>query len=326
MSKNDLTASYAGITLKNPIVVASSGHTHSVASIKKLASAGAGAVVLKSLFEEQIEGLSDKYAAEQDHTEALDYVRQYVKGNELNKHIDLVYEAKKEVDIPIIASINCYKSGQWTDFAKQLAQAGADAIEVNIMRLETDINTDPNSVIRNYTAIAKAVSEEVNIPVAVKLAKSFSTLVSLVDKMAVSGIKGVTLFNRSFQMDVDIEKETITSGSLFTRSEDLAETLRYTGLITTKVPKIEVSASTGIHTASDAIKALLVGASSVQLCSTLYINGIDTIPTIIEGIDQWMTNKKYYRIEEFRGRLKANEDATIYSRMQFMKYFSNNKQ
>lgn len=324
MTKKDLTSSYAGLKIANPIVIASSGYTNSVSSIARLAEAGAGAVVLKSLFEEQIEGLTDNLIKEQSHVEAYDYIRQYVRGDELGKHLDFVSAAKKEVDIPIIASINCFKSGAWVDFATQMADAGADAIEVNIMRLETDLNADPTTIIRDYIAIAKDIAKTVKVPVSVKLPKYFSALVSIADKLSLSGVKGVTLFNRSFQMNVDLERECINSGNIFTSSADLSDTLRYVGLVASRVPNLDISASTGIHNASDALKVLLVGASSVQLCSTLYINGVDKVTEILEGINSWMTKKQYQSIAEFRGRLKAEEgDATHYSRMQFMKYFSN---
>lgn len=323
MSKKNLSAQYAGLALENPIVVASSGQTHSASNIKKLAEAGAAAVVVKSLFEEQIEGLAQHLTQEQEHTEAFDYIGQYVKANELEKHLEIIRSAKKETNIPIIASVNCFKSGNWTDFAKSLESAGADALEVNIMRLESSLTADPTTVIRDYITIAKEVSSAVSIPVAVKLDRHFSTLISLIDKIHFSGVKGVTLFNRSYRMDVDIEKEELTSSKLFTSSSDLADTLRYTGLVTSSIPNMPVSASTGIHTAEDAIKAILVGASSIQLCSTLYLNGITQIKEILEGIKDWMERKQYERIEDFRGKLKADgDDATLFSRMQFMKYFS----
>ncbi len=322
--KNDLTCSYAGLKLKNPIVVASCSHTHSVASIKKLAEAGAAAVVIKSLFEEQMEEHSNMLSHEQEHTEAFDYLTQYIKSNELNEHLELIKAAKQAVNIPIIASINCYKAGNWVDFAKQLANAGADALEVNIMRLEASINTDPTTLVREYISIAKDVAQAVNIPVSIKLPRDFSTLVALVDKMHYAGAKGVTLFNRSYRMDIDIENETIVSGNVLTTPNDIADTLRFTGIVATKVPQIEVSASTGIHTATDAVKALLAGASSVQICSTLYLHGAKVIGEILDGIDEWMSRKQYRSVDEFRGKLKpSDEDLNLFSRVQFMKYFSN---
>lgn len=324
MIKNDLTSQYAGLNLKNPIVVASSGQTDSPSKIRQLVEAGAAAVVIKSLFEEQLEGQAQHLAEEQLHVEAFDYINQYVKSNEIEKHLELIRTAKKENEVPIIASVNCFKSGDWVSYAKQLVSAGADALEVNIMRLESGLNADPTAVVRDYIAIAKEVSKAVEVPVSVKLDRHFSTLVSLIDRMNHAGAKGVTLFNRSFRMDVDILHERISSGKIFTHSEDLADTLRYTGLVAASVPKISISASTGIHTAEDAIKALLVGASTVQLCSTLYLNGTQQIQRILGGIEDWMNAKQYRSIDEFRGRLKAHEeDATLYSRMQFMKYFSN---
>lgn len=322
---NDFTSSYAGIALRNPIVVASSGQTQSVANIKKLVDAGAAAIILKSLFEEQIEGLTDKLAKEQDYPEALDYIQHYVKNEEIGKYINLIKEAKKEVQVPVIASINCFHKGDWCSFAKQIEEAQADAIEINIMRLETDVNANASQLLREYVEIVKSVASTVSIPVTVKIARTFSCPIAFIDKLRHAGAKGVTLFNRSYQMDIDIEHEKISSGSIFTSPTDIAETLRYTGLVAQAFPEFNVSASTGIHNAEAAIKALLVGAHSVQMCSAIYMNGPEVITRTLEGIDAWMTAKQYRAVNEFRGRLKADEEATLYNRMQFMKYFSNHK-
>lgn len=320
----DLTSNYAGITLRNPIVVASSGLTNSAKKIEEFVSAGAAAIVLKSLFEEQIDSLSLSLARSGDSPEAADYISSYVKANEIGKYLDFVRDVKSRVQVPVIASINCYKMGEWTEYARQIAAAGVDAIEVNIMRLEGDIKADASALIDSYTAIVRGIVSSVSIPVQVKLSKYFSCLPALVEKLRQAGAAGVTIFNRSYQMDINIDGETITGGDVFTIPSDISDTLRYTGLLTTKVPQLPVSASTGIQGYESVIKCILVGASSTQMCSAIYQKGAAHITETLKGIEAWMESKKYTALSEFRGKLKAQEedDATQYTRMQFMKYFS----
>ena len=323
----DLTSNYAGIALRNPIVVGSSGLTNSAQKIEKLVAAGAGAVVLKSLFEEQIDALSKSMTSESDYPEAADYISGYVKANEINKYLDFVRDVKKRVNVPVIASINCYKAGDWTTYAKQIAETGVDALEVNIMRLEGKVSADATHLVNDYVAIVKGITGAVKIPVQVKLAKTFSCLPAMVDKLRLVGAAGVTLFDRSYQMDIDIENERISGGEVFTTAVDLSDTLRYTGLIAGQIANFPVSASTGIHTSEGVIKALLAGASSVQMCSALYKHGAQYIQEVLAGLTAWMERKQYNAVHEFRGKLKAEQgaDATQYTRMQFMKYFTSHE-
>lgn len=321
----DLTSNYAGITLHNPIVVASSGLTNSAKKIEELAAAGAGAVVLKSLFEEQIDSLSASMSQAGDYPEAADYISEYVKANEIGKYLDLIREAKSRVQIPIIASVNCYKSGEWTSYARQIAEAGADAIEVNIMRLEGDVKADASALIESYASIVRDITKAVSIPVQVKLAKYFSCLPALIEKLRQAGAAGITIFNRSYQMDINIETESIVGGEVFTTPETLSDTLRYTGILAAKVPQLPISATTGIHDHEAVIKCIMAGASSTQICSVLYRKGANHIKELLDGLTQWMEKKMYTSLSEFRGKLKAQDsgDGTQYMRMQFMKYFSN---
>lgn len=322
--KMNLIANYAGIALRNPIVVASSGLTNSVEKIKKLVDAGAAAVVLKSLFEEQIDALSNTMSHESDFPEAADYIAGYVKGHEIEKHLELIRNVKKAVEVPVIASINCYKAGDWTNFATQIAATGVDAIEINLMRLESNIMANAEQLTNDYVAIVKDIVRAVKIPVQVKLSKYYSCIPALVEKLRIAGAAGVTLFNRSYQMDIDIEKESISSGEVFTTSRDLSETLRYTGLIAGQISNMPVSASSGIHTSEDVVKAILAGASSVQMCSAIFLHGPQHITATLQGLESWMQKKQYLAVNEFWGKLKADQkdDATQYTRMQFMKYFA----
>ncbi len=322
----NLKSNYAGITLQNPIVAGSSGLTNSVKKIEELVEAGASAVILKSLFEEQIVALTSSMEQDNSYPEAADYMAEYVRANEIGKYLELIQSVKKAVNVPVIASINCYKMGAWTEYAVQMAQAGADALELNIMRLESDLEINPNELFKEYFEIIHSIKKNVSIPIQVKISKYFSCIPALVEKLAQAGASGITLFNRSFQMDINIETESITSGDVYTSSADLSDTLRYTGIIARKVERLPISASTGVHSGKDLIKCLLAGASSVQMCSEIYQNGAERIRQSLEELEEWMKQKQYSSLSDLRGKLKAEEnDSSQYTRMQFMKYFSNKK-
>lgn len=322
-----LTAQYAGVPLRNPIVAASSGMTSSLASIRKIASLGVGAIVVKSLFEEQLEeqALSMGNAQEQSFLEATDYLLEYIKSHETEKYLTLLREAKESTDIPIIASINCYKQGKWIELAQQLASTGCDALELNIMRLETDKFSDEKKLVDEYISICKSVKNALHIPVSVKIDYHFACLPALTDKLRAAGIDGITCFNRGYRMDIDIEKQSITSGDIFTHSSDLADTLKFTGILSALVPQMPISASGGVHSFEDVIKAIFAGADSVQLASALYQQGAEIIPDFLTRIEQWMVQKGYQSIDEFKGLLNARSQTygNMYERVQFMRYFSN---
>lgn len=319
----ELTSNYAGLILRNPVVAASSGLTSSAAKVKALVDAGCAAVVIKSLFEEQIDTLSQNVVSGGEYyPEAFDYVNHYIKGHEVQKHLDLIKQVKDENEVPIIASINCYHKGDWAEFAKNMEAAGVDAIEVNIMRLEASLTADPAVVVEEYVNIVRSITTAVSLPVQVKISKEFSCPIALIARLKQAGAKGVTLFNRSYRMDIDVQREEITSGKVFTEPSDISDTLRYTGIVAAELSDFPVSASTGIHGSVCALKALLAGAQTVQMCSTLYQNGVEQVTKTLEGIEAWMENKQYRAIDEFRGKLKATEtDHALYSRMQFMRYF-----
>lgn len=324
----NLTAQYAGLTLPSPLIAASSGFTASVPQIIKLAQHGAGAVVIKSLFEEQIVSQALSMQEDSRYYEGVDYLQQYVQAHEIDKHLSLIKEAKKAVSIPVIASINCYHSGQWVDFAKQMQDAGADAIELNIMRLETDRLADESKLASSYVTLCADVAKATSIPVCVKLDKQFMALSALVDKLRTVGIKGITCFNRSYQTDIDVEKLTIRSGQIFTSSQELSDTLKHTAILSAQFPKLPISASGGVHQAEDIVKCLLAGASSVQVASALYLHGADYVQTMLQGLKNWMTRKAYQTVDEFKGLLNAKqvEDRSKYERMQFMRYFSDHQE
>jgi len=318
---SQLETTYLGLKLKNPVIVGSSGLTNSIEKIKKIEKAGAGAIVLKSIFEEQIKFEAGKMANGSDSPEALDYVNFYVKNNSLQEYLDLIKKAKEEVQIPIIASINCVSSKEWTGFAKSIEEAGADALEVNVFVLANDKNAPAEQYENVYFDLAEKLKKTLKIPFAFKLGSHFSNLVGFVQKLHVPG---VVLFNRFYAPDIDIDKMEFTSSDVFSSPSDIRNTLRWVGIMSSKIPDLDIAASTGVHDGKAVVKQILAGASAVQVCSTLYKNGIDHLETIIKEVEEWMGKKGYNNINEFKGKMSYNKinDPLVYERSQFMKYFS----
>lgn len=321
----NMKTSYAGLTLRNPIIIGSSGLTNKAERNKEFEKAGAGAIVLKSLFEEQIELQSAAMQQESDYPEAADYIRGYVEANQVNDYLELIRKSKELCTIPIIASINCYKAAAWTNFARQIAEAGADALELNVFFMETDLHDHVEAVKETYVNILREVKAAIQIPVIMKIGKQYSNIPALVQALKANGADGVVLFNRFYQPDIDINTMQLVSGNVFSSPADLSDTLRWTAIVSGKVPGISVASSTGVHDWEGVVKCLLAGASGVQLCSALYTHGAAIVPQILTCLEEWMTQAHYESVDQFRGRLNyANiPNPAMYERAQFMKYFAN---
>ncbi|MDR2140151.1 MAG: dihydroorotate dehydrogenase-like protein [Tannerella sp.] len=315
---------YAGLTLKNPLIAGSSGLTDSAGRNRELEKAGVGAVVLKSLFEEQMEMQSDVLMHEGDAPDAAAYIRGYVKAGMMEAYLSLIEETKKSCSIPVIASINCYREDTWADFAVQMEAAGADALELNVFYLYTDLDFKPGEALERYVSILRKVKARVSVPVIMKIGKSFTNIPALVNRLKLNGADGVVLFNRYYQPDIDIHAMRTVSGQVFSSRSDLSDTLRWTAFVSGKVPGISIAASTGIHDWEDVVKCLLAGASAVQLCSVLYRQGLEVIPQMLTAMEAWMLRTKYRTTDEFIGKLNFSGTANhmFYERSQFMKYFS----
>lgn len=316
---------YAGLTLRNPIIVGSSGLTNNAERNKEFEKAGAGAIVLKSLFEEQIEMQSEQLMQENDYPEAADYIRGYVKANQVNDYLDLIQKTKALCTIPVIASINCYKADAWIDFAHQIELAGADALELNVFFMETELMYDCQDIRALYAHIIRKVKETVSIPVIIKIGKLFDNIPAMVNTLRVNGADGVVLFNRFYQPDIDINNLQIVSGNVFSNHSDLSDTLRWTAVVSGKIPGFPVACSTGVHDWEDVIKCLLAGATAVQMCSAVYTHGAEIISQVLTCVEEWMHQAHYRSVDEFRGKLNyANiPNPAMYERSQFMKYFAN---
>ncbi len=321
----NLKTKYMGMELKSPIIVGSSGLTSSVDNIKTFAQNGAGAVVLKSLFEEQIHAEvfhPDKYS-DMQHPETIDYVSNYTENRIIENYLKLIEKAKKAVDIPVIASINCYTDTEWIYYANKIKAAGADAVELNISFLPSNDEISAEQYEQLYFKITEKVKTLIQMPIALKMSYYSSGLASLIKKLDWAGnTDSFVLFNKFFSVDVDIEKLEVVPANKFSSPEDMSTTLRWIAILSKKIQK-QLVACTGIHDADGVIKQLLVGATAVEMVSAIYKNGANHIKTVIQGIEKWMESKNYSSIDDFRGKLISNisDKPEVFERIQFMKYY-----
>jgi dihydroorotate dehydrogenase (fumarate) len=325
----DLSVKYLGLTVKNPLIAGSSGLTNSVEDIKKLESNGIAAVVLKSIFEEEIL-LEAKMKAEEaaknsmiytDLSETLDYVDLHTKEDKLGNYLKLISDTKREVLIPVIASINCITPYEWTDFTAKIQDAGADALELNIFLNPTDLSEKDYE--RTYFDIVKKVMDTVTIPVSAKISPYFMKPGLMIRKLSETGLAGIVLFNRFFTPDIDTDSFEIKPANKFSSEHDYCNVLRWIALMSKKAG-CGLIASTGVHSGESVIKQVLAGADAVQIVSVLYNKGYEYINTILNDIEKWMIKKGYNYISQFKGKASQESvrDAAAFERMQFMKYFS----
>ena len=322
-----LSTKFAGLSLKNPVIVSSSGLTNSVEKIKKLEEAGAGAVVLKSVFEEQINmqsGQMNGYGS----PEADDYLGAYVRSHALNEHISLIEEVKKNCNIPIIASINCYSDSEWVEFAQLMEKAGADALEINILCLQTDTDYEFGSFEHRHIEILQHIKKVVNIPVIMKLGNNLTNPIALINQLYANGAAAVVLFNRFYQPDININTLEFTSTNVMSSPNELADKIRWTAIASAKVSKLDYAVSGGVHDAKGMIKAILAGAAATEICSVIYHNGNKAIGELVNGLSAWMDANGYHNLSELKGKMNAEAAASInpFERTQFMKYFSNHEE
>lgn len=320
----NLETKYMGLTLKNPIIAGSSGKTGSLDNLKVLEAHGASAVILKSIFEEQILMEADSLRSPQPlHTEEVDYITQYTKLHNLDEYLKMVSKAKKELSIPVIASINCVTASTWTSFAGKIQDAGADGLELNIFIMPADYELRGNTVELTYFDIIEEVKKHVSIPIAVKMSPYFSGLANMIFNLSVHHIDAIVLFNRFYSPDIDLDKMTIISSHVCSSPDEITLPLRWVGILSDHV-KCDLAASTGIHDGEGVIKCLLVGAKAVQVVSTLYKNGPAHIGVMLEKIETWMKKQGFTSVAEFIGKLNQSriKNPVLFERAQFMKYFA----
>lgn len=319
----DLKTTFAGLSLRNPIIISSSGLTNSAGKNKKLAQDGAGAIVLKSLFEEQIMMEADQLKDPAFFPEGSDYLEEYIREHKLSEYLALIKESKKVCPIPIIASINCHTDSEWIDFAKQMEEAGADAIEINILALQSDVQYTYGSFEQRHIDILRHIKQTVRIPIIMKLGDNLTNPVALIDQLYANGAAAIVLFNRFYQPDINIEKMEHTSGDVFSNPSDLSTPLRWIGIASSLVDKIDYAASGGVSNPEAVVKAILAGASAVEVCSAVYLNTNLFIGQATSFLSSWMARKGFERISQFKGKLNAKDiqGVNMFERTQFLKYF-----
>lgn len=319
----DLSTSYMGLTLRNPLVVSSSNLTSKVEDVVACEAAGAGAVVLKSLFEEQILADTEEMVGDFDtsaHPEALAFFSGMGANYHMDAYLKLVRESKERVKIPVIASINCISAGAWLRYAQDFEKVGADALELNLFILPSDVNKEGSELEEAYLEICREVKRRVTIPVSLKIGPHFSSLAGMVKTFIEEGIAAIVLFNRFYRPDVDIETMTLKAAHIFSSPYEMSESLRWIALLSGELA-VDFAASTGVYDSQGVVKQILVGARVVQLCSTLYKNGIEYMQEILSGLQQWMQENDYSSIDEFRGKLNQEsiEHPEVYERAQYVK-------
>ncbi|MEF9931305.1 MAG: dihydroorotate dehydrogenase-like protein [Bacteroidales bacterium] len=323
-----LSVYYMGLKLRSPFIAGSSGFTAKLENIIALERAGVGAVVLKSLFEEQINSEAE-FLNEQSslYPENMDYLYHYMREYSLDNYLNLIREAKQAVKIPIIASINCFGSGNWLSFAKEIENAGADALEVNIYSLPLLKARNSISLEDEYLSVVTSLTKQYHIPIAVKIGDNFTNLPRFVDSLKICGADAVVMFNKYYHPDIDLKTLSVVGANPFSKEGDYLRELRWIAIISSMVGGLDISASTGVLSSDDAIKMILSGAKTVQLCSALYNRGVSEVEKFIAGLNKFMDEKGFNSLEDFRGMLNYSQipSPDKYERVQFLKTFGSQK-
>ncbi|MBK6963498.1 MAG: dihydroorotate dehydrogenase-like protein [Bacteroidales bacterium] len=323
----NIETTYMGLKLCSPVIIGSSGLTNSIENIIEFEKRGAGAIVLKSLFEEQIKYEISNTASYQSssnyYPEAHDYIANYSHNHRVGEYLTLIRNAKQAVKIPVIASINCITADEWTSFARKIEEAGADALELNIFVMPSDPNMGAEQNEKIYFSILDEVNKQVKIPVSLKISYYFSGLAKTALKLSWAGAKGIVLFNRFFSPDINIETMKVVATNVFSTPDEIATSLRWVAMLSDRL-YCDIAASTGVHDSTGLIKQLLAGAKAVQIASTLYKNGFNRIDEMNAGLRTWMEKHGYKNTEEFIGLMsfRKAENPAAYERVQFMKHFA----
>ena len=321
---SNLSVNYMGLMLKSPIIAASSGLTTQLDKVAAFEKAGVGAIVVKSLFEEQIVSEAEFLNTQShDYPESADYLHYYLRNNSLVKYLELIKSIKETVSVPVIASINCYSMGEWVSFAKEIEGAGADGLELNIYSLPLYVLKKSDDIEKGYLEVVEKVAKSLKIPVAVKIASNYTNLPGFVEGLKARGAKGVVMFNRFFMPNIDIKKLRIIAADAFSYEEEHLKELRWMGIVSALVKGIDLSASTGNHNGEAVIKQILSGATTVQMCTALYKKGPEAISNAIEDLHLFMDKQGFNSVADFCGKLNYEniDHPDKFERVQFMKTF-----
>jgi dihydroorotate dehydrogenase (fumarate) len=326
----NLNTTYMGIQLESPLVVAASSISNYIDRIEMAEKAGAGALVIRSLFEEQImfdalqleESLS---VGSESFAEALSYFPD-IKHGEADEHLMWIEKTRKSVKMPLIGSLNAVSPGAWLKYAKQLEGTGIDALELNVYAVATNPNKTSSEIEKNLYEIVKMVKAELDIPVAVKLGSFYTSPLNVARELSKQGVEALVLFNRFLQPDIDPLSESIKNEMIFSTSEEMKVPLRHIALLYGRVNS-DLAITTGVHNGLDAVKAMLAGACVVQTASALLKNGIPYLSTMLREIEAWMDEKDYHKLDDFRGKLSQREveDPFTFERAQYVKLLRSQK-
>jgi dihydroorotate dehydrogenase (fumarate) len=319
----DLTTSYLGIKLKNPVIVGASNLVTSLDNLKRMEDAGAAAIVYKSLFEEQIQ-LENLQLFEQME----EYSERQAEGSSLfpdiehagpEEYLMNLIKAKEALSIPLIASLNAVNFESWVEYSKKIEETGVDALEINFYSVPSDFEIMGKALIHEKLDILEAVKNSVSIPVAVKLSPYYTNPLYLIKEMDKLKADGFVLFNKLFQPEIDIDKEEMRFPYNLSHHDESRLPLRFAGLLYDNI-NASICSSRGIFTGEDTISMILAGADCVQVVSTLYKNGIEQITAILTDIERWMKDKKYKKMDDFRGKMsrKNIQDPFAYRRAQYV--------
>ena len=322
----DLSTRYLGLELRNPIVAAASPLTASVDSLKRLQDAGVAAAVLPSLFEEQIEHEEmATYDLMLQGTEVSAEARGFFPemkqhGTGIDNYLQLIAEARKALSIPVIASLNGYTTGGWTAYAKQLENAGASAIELNVYFLATDPTDTSDTVEQRYVDLVASVHAVTTVPVAVKVAPYFSAFAHMAQRLVATGASGLVLFNRFVQPDIMLDELEVAPHLVLSTSDELRLALRWIAILHGRV-EASLAATGGAHTPEDVLKLLLAGADCIMVASSLLKKGPTHVGTLLRGVEQWMTEREYVSVAQMKGSLsqRACPDPAAFERSNYMK-------
>jgi dihydroorotate dehydrogenase (fumarate) len=304
----DLSTSYLGMKLKNPIVASASPLSQKMDSVQQLESAGVSAIVMNSLFEEQI--IRDSLRMDEDlsrgtgiFAESIDYLPefgQYSIGPE--KYLDHLTAVKHEVNLPVIGSLNGITPGGWVDYARKIEEAGADALELNIYNVATELDLTSSDLENTYLDLVREIRDKVNFPLAIKLSPFFTALPNFVKQLAESGANGLVLFNRFYQPDLDIEELEVIPNLVLSDSNELRLPLRWIAILYNRIP-IDLALTSGVHDATDVLKAIMAGSSITAIASEFLLKGIERAAQIIKDLQDWMELHEYESIDQMKGSM-----------------------
>jgi len=305
-----LATDYMGLKLKNPVILGNCPYTNDLDGLKRAEDSGLGAVVLNSLFEEQIDSSasSDMSGAEDylTHADAFAFLSQASTEHYVDQYMALIERAKASLDIPVIASINCTLDSMWLDVARRFASCGADAVEINHFIIPSNCDEPGSSIDSKYLKFAKKARSVIKMPLSMKIGWHFSSIPNMVKSLSNIGIDGIVMFNHFFRPDIDIEKVCVDAENTLQPKGDYGDTLRWTAMMSSAIDS-HICASTGIRNASTVVKMLLAGARTTQISSVVSMNGFEAVKEILEGLSDWMDRHGYENIESFRGLLSQEK-------------------